>query len=59
MNESKNEVTRYEIVERYCPKCGDNVIMRRTFGKTPTFKCMNYEKCRENKDKFCEDSLIL
>ena len=56
MSETKREVTRYEVVERYCPKCGKNVVMRRMFGKTPSFICMNYENCRENKDSFCREN---
>ena len=55
MSETKNELTRYEVVERYCPKCRENVVMRRTFGKTPSFQCMNYDKCVENKDGFCNE----
>ena len=42
-----------DVVERYCPKCKENVIMRRTFGVNTTFECMNIRDCREEKDGFC------
>ncbi|MBE6582904.1 MAG: hypothetical protein E7648_06550 [Ruminococcaceae bacterium] len=58
MNENKKETGRYEVVERYCPKCGENVIMRKTFGKNPALKCMNYENCEQSKDSFCGDSSV-
>ena len=56
MNENKKESCRYEVVERYCPKCRENVIMRKTFGKNAALKCMNYENCEHSKDLFCGES---
>ena len=53
MKENKKETGRYEVVERYCPRCGENVIMRKTFGKNAALKCMNVEKCEQIKDSFC------
>ncbi len=55
MIENKNDSCRYEVVERYCPKCGENVIMRKTYGKNPGLKCLNFDNCRESKDSFCGD----
>jgi predicted RNA-binding Zn-ribbon protein involved in translation (DUF1610 family) len=56
MKENKKETGRYEVVERYCPRCGENVIMRKTFGKNAALKCMNFEKCEQIKDSFCGES---
>lgn len=51
-NNEKNQV-RSDIIERYCPKRGENVVMRRTFGVNTTMSCMNYDKCDKEKDAFC------
>ncbi len=59
MSEKKNDTCRYEVVERYCPRCEENVIMRKTFGKNAGLKCMNYEKCDKSKDAFCGDGAIM
>lgn len=58
MIENRNDSCRYEVVERYCPKCEKNVIMRKTYGKNPALKCLNFDNCRERKDSFCGDSVI-
>lgn len=52
-NVSKLKGNRYDIVERYCPKCKENVVMRRVHGTKTVLKCMNYENCKEQKDSFC------
>ncbi len=56
MSEKRKEECRYEVVERYCPKCGENVVMRKTYGKNAALKCMNFENCRESKDSFCGEA---
>ena len=48
--------SRFEIVERYCPKCGENVIMRRFLGVKNKLMCVNYDSCVHQKDKFCGDN---
>lgn len=53
MRTAKNYETRRDIVERYCPKCNENVILQRIHGMNTTYKCMNFENCNENKDDFC------
>lgn len=53
MNENRSCDCRYEVIERYCPRCEENVIMRKTFGKNAGVKCMNYENCAQTKDSFC------
>ena len=58
MNEKNNDACRYEVVERYCPRCEENVIMRKIFGNKPALKCMNYDKCTEIKDGFCKESSV-
>ena len=53
MKNTGNSDSRHEIVERYCPKCNENVILKRISGLNTTYKCMNFEKCKELKDEFC------
>ncbi len=53
MEKNKKNDARYDVIERYCPKCGENVIMRRTYGLKTELKCMNYENCTHSKDDFC------
>ena len=59
MKKINHEETRYEVVERYCPRCGENVAMKRNFGNNRSFQCMNYETCKENKDGFCKENGVL
>lgn len=58
MKETKNTAHRYDVVERYCPKCNENVILQRIHGLNTTYKCMNYECCKEEKGDFCADGKI-
>ena len=54
MNETKSgRDVRQEVVQRYCPKHGENVVMLRSVGETRQFECLNYERCDLPKDSFC------
>ena len=48
---------RHEVIQRYCPKCGDNVIMLRTYGEISRLQCMSYDLCDCHKDEFCDGIL--
>lgn len=56
MKEKTDITQRSDIVERYCPKCGQNVVMMRIHGVNTTLKCMNYADCKEKKDSLCAHS---
>ncbi len=54
MSEKKyNGTVQHDVIQRYCPKRGDNVVMLRTFGETPRLQCMGYDNCDLPKDPFC------
>ncbi len=54
MNEkTKNANIRHEVIQRYCPKRGENVVMLRTYGEVNRLQCMNYDLCDSQKDSFC------
>ena len=44
---------RHDVIQRYCPKCGENVVMLRTFGETCRLQCMSFDTCGKQKDPFC------
>lgn len=50
---NENYPPRRDVLQRYCPKRGENVIMLRTYGETPTLQCFGYENCQYEKDDFC------
>ena len=47
-----------DVIQRYCPRRGENVIMLRSVGENNRLECMSYDSCQLRKDKFCggEDS---
>ncbi len=54
MNKKKqNANIRHEVIQRYCPKRGENVVMLRTYGEVNRLQCMNYDLCDSQKDGFC------
>ena len=54
MNEKNDNYPPHrDVIQRYCPKRGENVIMLRTYGETPSLRCCGYESCRYDKDDFC------
>ncbi len=54
MREKKQDDTiRHEVIQRYCPRRGENVVMLRTFGEVTRLQCMNYDLCDCDKDDFC------
>jgi ssDNA-binding Zn-finger/Zn-ribbon topoisomerase 1 len=59
MKTVNNPTSRYDIVERYCPKCNENVIFQRIHGLNTTYKCTNFEKCKEKKCDFSADGKIM
>ena len=53
IEKKQNANIRHEVIQRYCPKRGENVIMLRTFGEVNRLQCMNYDLCDSQKDSFC------
>ncbi len=54
MTDAKHDTTiHHEVIQRYCPKRGENVVMLRTFGEVNRLQCMNYDLCDSKKDHFC------
>lgn len=54
MNEKKqNRPIHTDVIQRYCPKRGENVIMLRTYGKNAHLQCISYDTCEREKDAFC------
>lgn len=54
MREKKpSKSVQTDVIERYCPKRGENVIMLRTYGKSPRLRCVSYDTCEMEKDSFC------
>lgn len=54
MNESGNKNGQYkDVIERYCPQKGENVIMLRSQGKGSKIECTNFASCNLKKDKLC------
>ncbi|MBE6637604.1 MAG: hypothetical protein E7618_07375 [Ruminococcaceae bacterium] len=43
----------FDVIERYCPKQGENVIMLRTYGEDGRLSCTRYEACQKEKDTLC------
>jgi hypothetical protein len=54
MERNQGQTIRHEVIQRYCPRHGDNVIMLRTFGESPRLQCMNFDLCDCDKDAFCD-----
>ena len=52
-NKNSSERGRRDVIERYCPKQGENVIMLRSYGENGTLTCTHYEACNKEKDMFC------
>ena len=50
--EKKNRAHR-DVIQRYCPRRGENVIMLRTYDDGYHTECMHYDICEMKKDKFC------
>ena len=50
-NRSRKE--NRDIIERYCPRRGENVVMTRTCGEHPHTECMDYASCPLEKDRLC------
>ena len=50
-NRNRNE--NRDIIERYCPRRGENVVMTRTCGEHPHTECMDYSSCPYEKDRLC------
>ncbi|MBQ7124889.1 MAG: hypothetical protein IJO00_00865 [Clostridia bacterium] len=54
MNESGSKCGQYkDVIERYCPQKGENVIMIRSHGRGNKIECTNFEKCNLEKDELC------
>lgn len=59
MSEKKEARTVHtDVIERYCPKRKENVIMLRTYGKTPHLRCLSYDTCEMEKDAFCGEGAM-
>ncbi len=56
-HKSSDTPIRHEVIQRYCPQCGDNVIMLRTYGEVPRLQCMSYDLCDRSKTEFCHGIL--
>ena len=54
----RNGTVQHDVIQRYCPKRGENVVMLRTFGETPRLQCMGYDNCDLQKDPFCGGEAI-
>ena len=44
-----------EVIQRYCPRKGENVVMIRIIGTDRRPKCMNYDTCPVRTDGICGD----
>ncbi len=53
MKEKKNKSEHKDIIERYCTKLGENVILLRSYNDGYYTECINYKTCTYEKDKFC------
>ena len=54
MNESNPSLnTPREVIQRYCPKRGENVVMLRTVGEDRRIQCLQYDACDHPKDPSC------
>ncbi len=53
----KEKNTKYsghkDVIQRYCPGRGENVVMLRTYDDGCHLECMSYDNCRLEKDSFC------
>ena len=52
-NKGQDDTVRHDVIQRYCPRRSENVIMLRTYGETPRLQCMNYDLCDCEKDTLC------
>ena len=54
MKEKNNKCSGHkDVIQRYCPGRGENVVMLRTYDDGCHLECMNYDNCRLEKDKLC------
>ena len=52
-DQNRDKTIRHEVIQRYCPRHGENVVMLRTFGEVTRLQCMNFDLCNCEKDTFC------
>ncbi len=54
MELNKNRHSEHkDVIQRYCPRRGENVVMLRSYDEGCHIECMNYDSCRLEKDGFC------
>ena len=53
MERNREKGVPFDVIERYCPKQGENVIMLRTYGEHGHLSCTRYDVCQKEKDDRC------